>query len=80
MASALRIRRTLRPGDLDAVVAHHGRLYAREHGLDSMFEEDVAAAVGEAAARGFPNEREAYELDLRQPGRAPGGSRSGSRE
>jgi GNAT superfamily N-acetyltransferase len=53
------IRREQRPGDLGAIVEHHGRVYAREHGVDSSFEAHVAAAVARAALRGFPRDREA---------------------
>jgi GNAT superfamily N-acetyltransferase len=52
------IRRELRPGDLGAVIAHHGTIYSREHGLDSTFEAHVAASVAAAGARGWPGERE----------------------
>jgi ribosomal protein S18 acetylase RimI-like enzyme len=57
-----RIRRELRPGDLGAIVAHHGRVYGPEFGVDSTFEAHVAASVARAAARGFPSEREAICL------------------
>jgi len=53
------IRRELRAGDLGAIVAHHGRLYGKEYGVDASFEGHVAATVAEAAARGFPGPREA---------------------
>jgi ribosomal protein S18 acetylase RimI-like enzyme len=53
------IRRELRPGDLGAIVAHHGRVYGEEYGVDSTFEGHVAATVAEAAVRGFPSRREA---------------------
>jgi GNAT superfamily N-acetyltransferase len=53
------IRRELRPGDLGAIIEHHGRAYAREYGLDSGMEAHVAAAVARAALRGFPRESEA---------------------
>jgi ribosomal protein S18 acetylase RimI-like enzyme len=53
------IRRELRPGDLGAIIEHHGRTYAHEYGVDSSFEAHVAAAVARAALRGFPREDEA---------------------
>jgi ribosomal protein S18 acetylase RimI-like enzyme len=53
------IRRELRPGDLGAIVAHHGQVYGLEYGVDATFEGHVAAAVARAANRGFPSEREA---------------------
>jgi ribosomal protein S18 acetylase RimI-like enzyme len=53
------IRRELLPGDLGAIVEHHGRVYAREYGLDSGMEAHVAAAVARTALRGFPRETEA---------------------
>jgi ribosomal protein S18 acetylase RimI-like enzyme len=53
------IRRDLRPGDLGAIIEHHGRTYAREYGVDSSFEAHVAAAVAKAALRGFPRRSEA---------------------
>jgi ribosomal protein S18 acetylase RimI-like enzyme len=60
------IRRELRPGDLGAIVAHHGRVYGEEYGVDATFEGHVASTVARAAARGFPSSREAIclvELD-----------------
>jgi ribosomal protein S18 acetylase RimI-like enzyme len=56
------IRRELRPGDLGAVVAHHGRVYGEEYGVDSTFEAHVAATVAEAGKRGFPSPREAIRV------------------
>jgi GNAT superfamily N-acetyltransferase len=65
------IRRELRPGDLGAIIEHHGLLYAREYGVDSSFEAHVAAAVARAALRGFPRDSEAIwivERDGRHAG------------
>jgi ribosomal protein S18 acetylase RimI-like enzyme len=56
------IRRELRAGDLGAIVAHHGRVYGEEYGVDASFEGHVASTVAEAAARGFPGPREAICL------------------
>jgi GNAT superfamily N-acetyltransferase len=56
------IRRELRNGDLETIVAHHGRLYSEEYGVDADFERMVASAVARAAAHGFPGEREAVWL------------------
>jgi ribosomal protein S18 acetylase RimI-like enzyme len=53
------IRRELRPGDLGRVIAHHGRTYAAEYGVDANFEAHVAASVAHATANpGWPSERE----------------------
>ena len=60
------IRRDLRPGDLGAIIEHHGRLYAREHGLDTGMEAHVAAAVAQAALRGFPRDTEAIWIVERE--------------
>jgi len=56
------IRRALRPGDLGAIVAHHGRVYGKEYGVDATFEGQVASTIASAAARGFPSRREAISL------------------
>lgn len=58
MSDAIEIRRELRPGDLGTIIREHGRHYAREQGVDRRFEAMVAKAVSEAAARGWPGERE----------------------
>jgi ribosomal protein S18 acetylase RimI-like enzyme len=52
------IRRELRPGDLGAIIAHHGATYLPEYDLDSTFEAHVAASVAEAGKRGFPRPSE----------------------
>jgi GNAT superfamily N-acetyltransferase len=59
MSPTAHVRRELRPGDIGAIIEHHGRVYAREHGVDSTFEGFVAATVADAAAHGYPSEREA---------------------
>jgi ribosomal protein S18 acetylase RimI-like enzyme len=56
------IRRELHPGDLGAIIAHHGRVYGEEYRVDSSFEGHVAATVAHAAAHGFPSKREAICL------------------
>jgi ribosomal protein S18 acetylase RimI-like enzyme len=56
------IRSELRPGDLEAIVAHHRRVYGAEYGVDSRFGDFVAAAVARAAERGFPTERETIRI------------------
>jgi ribosomal protein S18 acetylase RimI-like enzyme len=56
------IRDELRPGDLEAIVAHHRRIYGEEYGVDSRFGDFVDAAVKRAAERGYPGEREAIRI------------------
>jgi ribosomal protein S18 acetylase RimI-like enzyme len=57
-APPLIIRRDLRPGDLGEIIAHHGRLYGREYGVDSTFEGHVGASVSAPGGRGFPTANE----------------------
>ena len=57
-----RILRELRPGDLGAIVAHHGRVYGDEYGVDATFEAHVASTVARAVLRGFPSPRETIYL------------------
>lgn len=61
-APGLLIRRDLRPGDLGAIVAMHGRLYLPVYGLSAEFEAHVAASVGRAGVAGFPGPRESIQL------------------
>jgi GNAT superfamily N-acetyltransferase len=56
------IRDELRPGDLEAIVAHHRRVYGEEYDVDSRFGDFVDAAVRRAAERGFPGERETIRI------------------
>jgi GNAT superfamily N-acetyltransferase len=58
MSEDVHIRRDLRPGDLGAIVALHGRLVTAEYGLDSTHEGYIAASVAQHAIRGWPGERE----------------------
>jgi GNAT superfamily N-acetyltransferase len=62
MSDEVNIRRDLRAGDLGKIVAHHGRQYAAEYGVDSTFEAMVAASVARAGSRGFPGPREGLWL------------------
>ena len=71
MNSAATVRRDLRPGDLGAIVAHHGRVYCPEYGVDSTFEAHVGASVAAAGKRGFPRRAEGVwivEADGRHAG------------
>jgi GNAT superfamily N-acetyltransferase len=71
MDPRLEIRTTLRPGDLGAIIAHHGEVYRREYGVDSTFEAHVAAAVAAAGKHGWPGHGEHLriaELDGRHAG------------
>jgi ribosomal protein S18 acetylase RimI-like enzyme len=56
------VRDELRPGDLEAIVAHHRRIYAEEYGVNWKFGDFVAAAVARAAELGFPSGREAIRI------------------
>jgi N-acetylglutamate synthase-like GNAT family acetyltransferase len=53
-----KIRRELRDGDLEGIVAMHRRIYRRENDVDERFVEKVSGAVELAARRGFPGPRE----------------------
>ena len=59
---SIMVRDVLQPGDMDAIVAHHRRIYGEEYGVDSRFADFVAAAVARAVERGFPGEREAIRI------------------
>lgn len=59
MSEPFEIRREPAPGDLERIVAFHGRVYPPEYGVDASFVRDVAVTAAEAARRGFPREREA---------------------
>ena len=54
----MRIRRHLRPGDVGAMIALHGRVYSEEWGHDATFEAMVAQSFADAGARGWPRAHE----------------------
>ena len=65
------VRRDLRPGDLGAIISHHGLVYCPEFGVDSTCEAHVGASVAAAGKRGFPRASEGVwivEVDGRHAG------------
>jgi ribosomal protein S18 acetylase RimI-like enzyme len=54
-AGDVEIRRELRDGDRDAMVALHQRIYPSVYGVDQSFVDDVAAALDGVIARGWPD-------------------------
>lgn len=71
MSDAPDVRRELHPGDIGAIAAAHGRVYAREHGLDATFEASVASSLGQAGERGWPGVDEGVWI-VEQGGRFAG--------
>jgi peptidyl-dipeptidase Dcp len=57
-AGDLTIRRDLRPGDADAIVALHDDVYPAEHGVDRTFVDDIRITLDELEATGFPGGNE----------------------
>ena len=51
---AYEIRRELHPGDAEAIVAMHDRLYRAEHGRNDAFVTAVADSLAKAVAGGWP--------------------------
>lgn len=56
-SSDFALRTDIGPGDLGAVVAMHGIVYAREYGFDHTFEAYVAGPLAEFALRGSDRDR-----------------------
>lgn len=56
------LRRSLRPGDVGAIVELHGRLYPPDYGVDGRLEAHIARHLAEAVGRGWPAEREGVWL------------------
>jgi ribosomal protein S18 acetylase RimI-like enzyme len=54
-AGDVEIRRELRDGDRDAMVALHQGIYPEVYGVAQSFVDDVAAALDGVIARGWPN-------------------------
>ncbi len=48
------IRRRLRAGDAEAIVALHDRIYPAVYGVDSSFVDDIRVTLDELAERGWP--------------------------
>jgi len=53
-AGDVTVRRVLRPGDPEAIVDLHRRIYPGEHGVDETFTRDVGAELARLVARGWP--------------------------
>jgi GNAT superfamily N-acetyltransferase len=49
------VRRTLRPGDADAIVELHDQVYGAGYGVDERFAASVAKSVHAAVERGWPD-------------------------
>jgi GNAT superfamily N-acetyltransferase len=56
------IRCEFLPGDLEAIVALHARLYPIEYGVDADFVAHVEGRIAEAIAAGFPRDRDAVRI------------------
>jgi GNAT superfamily N-acetyltransferase len=51
------MRTALQPGDVGAIVAMHGVVYAQEYGFDTTFEAYVAGPLADFVRRASPRER-----------------------
>lgn len=61
--TAYELRREVRPGDAEAIVDLHRRVYSAEHGMEEPFVEGVAQTVAEASERGWPEGGGAWLID-----------------
>jgi GNAT superfamily N-acetyltransferase len=51
------VRRDLRPGDVDAIVDLHDRVYQAEYGASETWIQTIRSAIERAVHRGWPRER-----------------------
>jgi GNAT superfamily N-acetyltransferase len=51
------IRRELWPGDVDAIVELHDRIYRAEYGVDGRMATRIREGLDEAVARGWPHDK-----------------------
>lgn len=56
--AGLTIRRELRPGDPEAIIALHDEVYPTEHGVDQTFVDDIRVTLDDLEATGFPHGNE----------------------
>jgi GNAT superfamily N-acetyltransferase len=57
------LRRELRPGDAEAIVEIHERIYRPEYGMDARFVDGVRSTVEHAVERGWPEGGGAWLVD-----------------
>lgn len=51
------VRRELGPGDVDAIVDLHDRVYRTEYGAGEVWVQAIRSAIEQAVRRGWPRER-----------------------
>ena len=61
--TAYGLRREVRPGDAEAIVDLHRRVYSVEYAMEEPFVEGVAQTVTEACERGWPEGGGAWLVD-----------------
>jgi GNAT superfamily N-acetyltransferase len=59
------IRRDLLPGDVEAIVALHSRIYTAEHAMGPGFVLDVADALSQATDEGWPRRGGVWLVEVR---------------